>query len=230
VRLGPTPAWYEADGDAVTPDRSLRHYGSLYHRLLDPLLVETRRAAVELVPARSSVLDIGGGTGQLCFDLCKQKHCRVVGVDLSLRMLDFARAADAHPEVGLLHLDAGDLVGIDERSFDVATILLLLHELPVEKRTRVLREARRVARAVLIIDAAAPLPWNPGGIGIRLAEYSFGHEHLPHFRDFLARGAIMGLLDESGDRSSVAQRRLFMGRSREVVVVQPQTSRGAGAS
>jgi SAM-dependent methyltransferase len=200
-------------------DKSLFFYGSLYHRLLDPPLAEARRVAVDLVADGSSVLDLGCGTGELCLDLLEKKHCRVVGVDLSLRMLDFARKAARSAEIAFLHLDALDLVGIADHAFDVATILLLVHELPLEQRVRVLGEARRVARAVLIIDAAAPLPWNGGALGIRAVEYTFGHAHYRHFRDFLARGGIDGLLAECGCAGAVVRRELFWRDCREAVVV-----------
>jgi ubiquinone/menaquinone biosynthesis C-methylase UbiE len=205
----------------VPADKSLFHYGSLYHRVLDPLLAETRRVAVDLVPEGSSVLDIACGTGQLCFDLREKKHCQVVGVDLSLRMLDFARGASRWPDVHFLHLDAVDLAGIADQAFDVSTVVLLVHELPSEKRVCVLREALRVARAALIIDAAAPLPWTAEGLSIRLAEYTVGREHSAHLRDFLARGGIMGLLAGSGDSASVVRQLLFMQKAREAVMVQP---------
>jgi SAM-dependent methyltransferase len=200
-------------------DKSLFFYGSLYHRLLDPPLAEVRRVAVDLVTDGSSVMDLGCGTGELCVELLEKKHCRVVGVDLSLRMLDFARGATRSAEIAFLHLDALDLAGIDDQSFDVATLLLMVHELPLEQRVRVLGEARRVARAVLIIDAAAPLPWNGPAIGIRIVEYTFGHAHYRHFRDFLARGGIDGLLAECGRAGTVVRRELFWRNCREAVVV-----------
>ena len=42
-------------------DKSLFFYGSLYHRLMDPPLADVRRAAVDLVPKGSSVLDVACG-------------------------------------------------------------------------------------------------------------------------------------------------------------------------
>ncbi len=204
-------------------DKSLFHYGRLYHVLFDPLLAGARRVAVDLVPERSSVLDIACGTGQLCLDLQERKHCRVVGVDLSLRMLDFARDASRGRDVSFLHLEATNLVGIADDTFDFATILLLVHELPREMRVGVVREALRVSRAALIIDAASPLPWTAAGSVIRLVEYTFGHDHSAHFTDFVTRGGIMGLLEESGDSASVASRALFLQKSREAVVVRRQS-------
>jgi cyclopropane fatty-acyl-phospholipid synthase-like methyltransferase len=50
-------------------DKSLFFYGPIYHRLFDPQLAEARQVAVDLVAGGSSVLDIGCGTGLLCFAL-----------------------------------------------------------------------------------------------------------------------------------------------------------------
>jgi ubiquinone/menaquinone biosynthesis C-methylase UbiE len=203
-------------------DKSLFIYGSLYHRLLDPPLAAVRRVAVDLVPEGSSVIDIGCGTGQLCFDLHEKKRCKVLGADHSLRMLDFARAANTSADVSFLHADATDLAGVGDGAFDWATVLLLVHELPLEQRVRVVREASRVAGTVLIIDAAAPLPYLPQGLGIRLVEYTIGHDHVRHFRDFLTRGGVAGLLEESGSAVSVTTRLLFLQKCREAVVVRPE--------
>jgi SAM-dependent methyltransferase len=203
-------------------DKSLFFYGSLYHRMLDPAVAAVRRVAVDLVPEGSSVIDIGCGTGQLCFELHAKKHCRVVGADLSLRMLEFARAANTSAEVSFMHADATDLASVGDGAFDWATVVLLVHELPLEQRVRVLREVARVAETILIIDAAAPLPYVPEGLGIRLVEHTVGHDHARHFRDFLARGGIEGLLGQSGDTTSVASRLLFAQKCREAVVVRPE--------
>jgi hypothetical protein len=81
-----------------------------------------------------------------------------------------------------------------------------------------------VARSVLVIDSAAPLPWRSGGLGIRLVEYSFGHEHYRHFKDFLARGGITGLLAESGCTVSVVRRLLFWRSCREAVLMTGATA------
>ncbi len=50
-------------------DKSLFFYGPIYHRLFDPQLAEAREVTVDLVAGGSSVLDIGCGTGLLCFAL-----------------------------------------------------------------------------------------------------------------------------------------------------------------
>lgn len=125
---------------------------------------------VDLVPEGSSVLDIACGTGQLCFALKAKKNCRVVGIDLSFRQLRFAEKSSSSDEVTFLHLDAANLVGIEDHSFDYATMLFLMHELTKEQQARVLMEASRLADKIVIIDSVVPLPKNLSGRGIRLVE------------------------------------------------------------
>jgi ubiquinone/menaquinone biosynthesis C-methylase UbiE len=193
-------------------DKSLFYYGWIYHRIFDPQLAEGRQIAVDLIAEGSSVLDIACGTGKLCFALGQRKQCRVVGLDLSLRMLEFARKSCPSPEVTFVHEDATDLNMFGDHSFDYATILFLMHELPAPQQARVLKEALRVARRSIIIDSVVPLPRNVSGIGVRTVETTFGRDHNPNFKAFLGSGGIRGL-PVNIEHSSV-----FWRNCREVVV------------
>ena len=200
-------------------DKSLFFYGSVYHRLLDPPLAEARQIATDLIPEGSSVLDIGCGTGLLSSALKEQKNCRVVGLDLSLRMLEFARTHNRYPDVTFIHGDATDMRRFADCSFDYAALLMLMHELPRPQQILVLKDALRVAGRAVIIDSVSPLPKNPGGIGIRVVEATFGHDHNPNFKAFLAGGGIDGILRESALPVSVEYRSIFWRKCREVAVV-----------
>ena len=203
---------------AMPTDKSLFFYGPMYHRLFDPQLAEARQVAVDLIAEGSSVLDIGCGTGLLAFELREQKHCRVAGLDLSLRMLEFARNTNPSPDVTFVHGDATDLSAFTDRSFDYATLLMLIHELASPQQNLALSEALRVARRAIIIDAVAPLPKNAEGIGIRAVEATFGRGHNPNFRAFLKAEGIGGILEESGLPITVEHRAVFWRNCREVVV------------
>jgi len=201
-------------------DKSLLYYGWIYHRLFDPPLAPARRLAVDLIPPRSGVLDLGCGTGQLCFALRSAKDCRVMGLDLSLRMLSFARRTNRFHEVDFVHGDATNLERITDGAFDYATVLMLLHELPRDGRVGVLREGLRVARHLLVMDARSPLPKNVEGLGIRVVEATFGHEHHHHFRQFLALGGIMSAVQDAGLLATVEHRSVFLHGCREAVLLR----------
>jgi len=205
-------------------DHSRVTHGAVYHALYDLPLAATRKAVVDAVPPASSILEIACGTGELCFDLARQKSCRVVGIDLSPRMIAFARKRNRYPEVRFEVADAADLSGFGADSFDLATILLLFHEIDREGQIAVLEEALRVAPQVIVVDSQVPLPWNPHGIALRIVEVSGGPGHYRPFADYLAAGGIAGILADSRVKASVASRLLFWHGCREMVVLERQRS------
>jgi len=200
-------------------DKSLFFYGSFFHRFLDPQLAENRQVAVDYIPESSSVLDIACGTGQLCFELREIKHCRVVGLDVSLRMLDFARKTNLFQDITFVHEDATDLHTFEDSSFDFATMLMIMHELHRPQQISVLKEALRVAHRGIIIDSVVPLPKNAGGIGYRFVEATIGHDHYQNFKSFLAKGGIRGILQESGLPVNIEYSSVFWRKCREILVV-----------
>lgn len=203
----------------MLPDKSLFYYGAFYNRLIDGKLEEARQTIVDLIPQGASVIDIGCGTGELCFELFRQKQCKVVGLDLSLKMIRFAEKRNTFPEVTFVHGDATDLSKYPDRSFDFAVMLVFIHELAEEKQKRALREALRVAKKLIICDSAAPLPRNKGGLLIWLAETLFGYEHRPHFKRFLNQGGIKGLLEASNLDFKIEHSQKFWYSARELAVV-----------
>jgi hypothetical protein len=80
----------------------------------------------------------------------------------------------------------------------------------------------RVADKTIIVDASVPLPKNLSGLGVRFAEATFGRDHHGYFRNFLATGGIMGLLEDSGLPITIAHRSVFWRNCREVIVVSRQ--------
>jgi ubiquinone/menaquinone biosynthesis C-methylase UbiE len=187
-------------------DKSLFYYGRLYNRLMDPLIAPARQAIVERVPSEASVLDVGCGTGLLCFELRRAKNCRVVGVDLSRRMLEFAQSINPFSDVSFLHQDATKMQDLPDDGFDVVVILNVIHELHSDEQRRMLLEAWRVGNSILLFDANVPLPWHPVGIIKRLIELTFGIDHFPQFRSYLRSGGIIGILKSNGYAHSVVER------------------------
>lgn len=203
-------------------DKSLFFYGSFFHRFLDPPLAINRQIAVDYIPEGSSVLDIACGTGQFCFELKEKKHCRVVGLDLSLRMLEFARNRNPWQDLTFVHEDATDLHNFEDNSFDFATMLMMMHELKRPQQVAVLKEALRVARKGIIIDSVVPLPRNVQGIGYRVVEALVGHDHYPNFKAYIDNGGIRGIMKESGLPLKIEYSSLFWKKCREIVVVSGQ--------
>jgi ubiquinone/menaquinone biosynthesis C-methylase UbiE len=134
-------------------------------------------------------------------------------------MLEFARKSNPFQDVSFVHEDATDLSAFKDHSFDYATMLMVMHELTSAQQIRVLNEALRVAAKCIIIDSVAPLPKNAGGLGIRLVELTFGHDHNPNFKTFLSAGGISKILQQSGLPVKVEHTSLFWRNCREVFVV-----------
>lgn len=201
-------------------DKSLFYYGSLYHMLFDPALTEGRQVAADLVADGSAVLDIACGTGVFSSLLRARKNCRVIGIDLSLRMVEFARKSNPYSDVTFRHADATDLSGFADFSFDYGTVLQLMHELPRAQQARVLQQALRVARKVIVVDWASPLPGNVAGMAARVVEATFGHDHNRNFKAFLASGGLAGILKESASPITLEHHNLFSHGSHEVVVAR----------
>lgn len=200
-------------------DKSLFYYGSLYNRLLDPLIKPSREAIVDRVPPDSSVLDIGCGTGLLCCDLRRRKNCRVVGIDLSRRMLDFARFNNPFDEVEFLHQDATDMRDLQDESFDYVIMTNIIHELMPDDQLKMLQEGFRVGRNMILFDSFVPLPWNAVGMVKRLIEVLFGADHYPQFRTYMASGGIMGILEASGYSSRIVDQSILAWGCNHLVLV-----------
>jgi SAM-dependent methyltransferase len=181
----------------MVTDKSLFHYGMLYHRILDPLTVPARKLIVEQIPEGSRVLDIGCGTGALCLNLKRSKNCQVVGIDLSQKMLKFAKANIPDEDISFLHLDATDLSEFSDNGFDHAIVMNVIHELNPGSQAKLIKEAYRVAEKVLLYDSNVPLPWNLTGIVKRIIEVTFGLDHYPQFRGFISQGGITGILSSA---------------------------------
>jgi len=217
----------KSTGRVTTEDGSRFTHGAIYHALYDRPLAEARGRVVDLVPEGSAVLDVACGTGELCLELAARKNCRVVGVDLSCRMIEYARKRNRYDTVRFAHGDGTDLAGLEPGAFDYATVLFLLHELPRQKQVQVLHQALGIARKVVVVDSQVPLPRNLHGIALRVVEASGGMEHYRPFADYLAGGGIGGILADSGIRASVVQRSVFWHGCREIVVLEGQAKTDA---
>lgn len=72
------------------------------------------------------VLDLGCGMGEHCVDYVNRGASRVVGVDISTKMLEVARKENSNPKITYLNIPMEDIGSIDER-FDVVISSLAIH-------------------------------------------------------------------------------------------------------
>lgn len=102
-----------------------------------------------------NALDFGCGAGRSTRFL-KRHGFTAVGVDISLQMLELARAAD--PCGTYVQVGDGDLGGLEDGAFDLALAAFTFDNIPTrEAKIRALGELRRVSRpggAVVVVVSA----------------------------------------------------------------------------
>lgn len=176
--------------------------GWFYARFIDAENNPLRDRVLSFIEPESTAIDVGCGSGG--FTLKLARHCReVVGVDVSGKMIAAARkrlAKSGLANLAFLHLHAGGLSEALPRRFDYAVLSFMLHETPPAERLQILREVRRAAGRMVILDYQVPQPRSVWGAGVRTVEFLAGREHYRNFREFVRRGGLPPLLHEAGLR------------------------------
>ena len=112
-------------------------------------------------------------------------------------MIDFAKNARKKrniPNALFFVCDASNLSIFETGSFDVAIMSLALHQFHPDLHTPVLSEMKRVAKRMIIVDYAVPLPKNYAGVGSRVAEFLAGKEHNRNFKQYYQLGGLNAFL------------------------------------
>jgi len=180
--------------------RSRFYDGRFYARVVDPFVSGLHRILAELIEPGSKVLDVGCGTGNLALRLAPTA-VEVVGIELSPAMAEYAsrRLDGSTKNVSIIVGDVTEVLAEKpDRYFDVATMVLVLHEMPAAARESVLREVTRVARRLLCLEYRVPMPKNLQGVRNRVIEVLTGVEHFRAFRDFTRRGGTNGVATACG--------------------------------
>ena len=139
-------------------ERVYRKLAPFYDLVLSPFKRLRREAArAAAASPRSRVLDVATGTGEQALAFAALGH-DVVGLDISKPML---RRARRKARAGRPLFQQGDAAHLPfaDAEFDVASVSLVLHEMPPEIREQTLREMARVTKPegkLLIVDYALP--------------------------------------------------------------------------
>jgi ubiquinone/menaquinone biosynthesis C-methylase UbiE len=174
--------------------------GIFYGTLVDPLLTSMRQRILPKIKKGETVIDIACGTGAQVFILAG-RAAQVTGVDLSQSMIDYASKKlqkNGLKNVTFFTADATRLEQFVDKSFDVATMTLALHQFEPGLYEPILSEMKRIANRVVIIDYAVPLPKNYTGVASHAIEFFAGIEHNRNFKLYCKAGGLNSILPEHG--------------------------------
>ena len=175
----------------------------MYDKFIEPQVAKLRKIGLKIYPARNniSILDVGCGTGnQLA--VYRQPGCKLFGIDLSPAMLEVTRRKLG--DAAELSLQDASHMNFADETFDLVTMMLVIHEMPASIRSAVLTECKRVLKKdgrLLVIDFSfGPYPLSSLFLRItrRFAEFTAGSEHYANYRDFKARKGMDPLIIEAG--------------------------------
>lgn len=206
---------------AVADKDPYRRMARVYDRFIEPMQAGVRRVALEVVPPSPDweVLDVGCGTGT-GLALYADAGCAVVGIDVSAAMLE--QAAARLGDRAELHLVAAGPMPFADNRFDLATVSMVIHEVPEQERLALVQEMARVlkpgGRLVVIDFRFGSLRGWRGRVLHRLLpliERIFGH-HGP-YRSFRADGGVPPVLARAG--LAIEREKIVAGGNLAVYVV-----------
>ncbi len=97
-----------------------------------------------------TVLDIGCGTGALCYVLYKN-GLTVTGVDASMKMVRTSRANLKGKSITVFKVNPNRSLPFDDDAFDIVISSYVAHGLKPDSRIHFYKEAKRVAKEKVII-------------------------------------------------------------------------------
>lgn len=96
-----------------------------------------------------TVLDIGCGTGALCYVL-NESGLRVTGVDVAEKMVAKAKDKLRGLDIPILHIDPNERFPFPDKSFDLVISSYVAHGLQPNQRIRLYKEASRLAKEKVV--------------------------------------------------------------------------------
>lgn len=197
--------------------------GIFYSTVIDPILAPVRKRVAMEIKAGEKVIDIACGTGAQVFEIA-ENALNVAGIDLSESMIQYAKKTSKIKNIKNAEFfvcDAANLSVLQENSFDVAIMTLALHQFSPKLHSPVLKEMKRVASKIVIVDYSVPLPKNYAGIGSRVAEFLAGKEHNRNFKQYYMLGGLIEILPVNNLK---IQKSVAFGKGAFQLVVCTETS------
>jgi len=172
--------------------------GFFYSSVIDPILKSMRRRVANEITHKQTVIDIACGTGAQAFEIAQYaKH--VVGIDISESMISYAKKECNKRKIVNVEFfvaDASNLNQFRKNEFEIATLTMALHQFSPEISSPILRELKRVAQKIIVVDYAVPLPKNFAGRLSHVIEFLAGRTHNKHFKQYYKQGGPNKILTQ----------------------------------
>jgi ubiquinone/menaquinone biosynthesis C-methylase UbiE len=199
--------------------------GWFFATLVDPMsegALHLNRRIGAFIQGNTTVLDIGCGTGSLAVSLSGQ-CISIVGIDISPRMLDYAKKHNTAFNVTYMLTDkTSPLSSLFSQKFDYAILKMVLHEMPEAERKKLLYEAQTVSGELIIAEWIFPQPASMNGLMTWAIEWMAPKKHFAHFRHWQLLGGIDGFLKRYDCKT--AQEELFNNKTGKIVCVSGSCS------
>ncbi|RAQ97143.1 class I SAM-dependent methyltransferase [Thermogemmatispora tikiterensis] len=195
---------YIIDAENTAELARLLHHGQLASRAMGGPLPELTD-----VSGLQDVLDVACGPGGWALELAETyRHLRVVGIDISQRMIEFARtlaATQQLPNVSFQVMDALKPLAFKDESFDLINARFISTFMPARSWPAFLQECMRICRPggiIRLTEADLPICNKPAceelslllALGLTRAGYTFSETR--HHLDVLPM--LERLLREAG--------------------------------
>ncbi len=183
-------------------DKKHWYDGIFYDKIIAPNQDKMFSIIKNFIQEGSSVIDVGCGTGRLCFQL-SEKCTRVTGVDLSSKNIFVANKILNEKKISnvdFIHTDASDITRQISRKYDYSVITYAFHEMPPGVRTDVIKELKAISDKIIIGEYAVQKKSKFWNIVNEAVEFSAGKDHYKNYKLFLQSGGVYSLVQQNGLR------------------------------
>ncbi len=181
-------------------DKTHWYDGWFYDRIIAPNQDSFFKEINNLIKEKSSIIDVGCGTGRLAFTLADNSRS-VLGIDLSIRNIKRAQLNllnRPNHKIFFQHGSISDIFREQQIHFDYAVMTYVIHEVDEDERIKLLNEISLVTDMIIIGDYLAPKSQAFGGHLTEAIEFMAGREHYKNYKTYMERGGLYYLAESAG--------------------------------
>ncbi len=172
----------------------------IYRHFIDRILSGAQKYIISNLKASDRVLDVACGTGSLSMSMAEVAQS-VTGIDLSEELIELARSTAAKRDISNVLFkvqDASDLSSFSADSLDLAVTSMAIHQFDPDLAIAILKEMKRIAGKVIIMDYSYPLGSATSKSIIYLIEWIAGGDHYSNFLKYNKLGGLDYYLSGAG--------------------------------